>query len=198
MHILSKRRGWSYFNIFRASTAFIIGVGLSLVALIGTNAELADGFLQTPWQLPTITICYFCILALTHLPHPPRIFFKNPEPEPDPETAPQNAPESIPEQNNTNQVPILRVPQPPRLREGTSEDTSESMQHHSRFSANRLSQPTSERSLTLRRGLSKMRNIRVERGQADPVAEVDDVHTSHSPMDRSPLTPIRISGLYRA
>ncbi|KAH7157320.1 bacterial low temperature requirement A protein-domain-containing protein [Dactylonectria estremocensis] len=79
MHLLSKRRGWTLFNRFRVAVVFAIGIGLGLVALVGTNAEYTANFLLTPWQLPTIAICYFVVLILTHLPHPPRIFLKRSE-----------------------------------------------------------------------------------------------------------------------
>ncbi|KAF7557544.1 hypothetical protein G7Z17_g553 [Cylindrodendrum hubeiense] len=79
MHILSKRRGWTLFNMFRVAIVFAIGLGLSLVALVGTNDKYTANFLLTPWQLPTITICYLVVLILTHLPHPPRIFIKRSE-----------------------------------------------------------------------------------------------------------------------
>lgn len=67
--------------MFRVALVLAIGLGLSLVALVGTNAEYTANFLLTPWQLPTITICYLIVLVLTHLPHPPRIFIKRPETE---------------------------------------------------------------------------------------------------------------------
>lgn len=76
MAIVSKRKGWSLFNIFRTALVFSIGVGLSLVSLVSLNTALTANFLQTPWPLPTITICFFIVLIITHLPHPPRIFFK--------------------------------------------------------------------------------------------------------------------------
>ncbi|KAH6981682.1 bacterial low temperature requirement A protein-domain-containing protein [Ilyonectria sp. MPI-CAGE-AT-0026] len=110
MHLLSKRRGWSIFNMFRVALVLAIGLGLSLVALVGTNAEYTANFLLTPWQLPTITICYLIVLILTHLPHPPRIFIKRPETE----VVEMGV---IPEQQSPNEVES-NVPQGNTLRRG--------------------------------------------------------------------------------
>ena len=80
MHLLSKRRGWSVFNIMRTVIVKLIGLGLAFVSLLAINRNVVGRFLETPWQLPTITICFAFVLVLTHLPHPPRIIFKHEEP----------------------------------------------------------------------------------------------------------------------
>lgn len=76
MAIVSKRRGWSIFNLFRTGFVFAIGVSLCLISLISLNPDSTAAFLETPWPLPTILICFLTVLVVTHLPHPPRISFK--------------------------------------------------------------------------------------------------------------------------
>ncbi|KAH7327756.1 bacterial low temperature requirement A protein-domain-containing protein [Stachybotrys elegans] len=79
MHILSRRRGWSLFNILRTAFVFLIGLALSLTSLLALNRTLVTNFIDSPWLLPTVTICYVLVLVLTHLPHPPRIFIAHTE-----------------------------------------------------------------------------------------------------------------------
>ncbi|CAG9941691.1 unnamed protein product [Clonostachys rosea f. rosea IK726] len=76
LHLISKRKGWTIFNIARTSAVVTIGVGLCLVALINTNETGLDNFTQTPWQLPIIVICFFTVLVLTHMPTPQEIMEK--------------------------------------------------------------------------------------------------------------------------
>lgn len=64
----------------RTGFVFCIGAGLCFVALISLNTEQTKSFLETPWPLPTIMICFFIVLIVTHLPHPPKITFKRTEP----------------------------------------------------------------------------------------------------------------------
>ncbi|KAK6079917.1 hypothetical protein SCUP515_03758 [Seiridium cupressi] len=71
MHVISKRKGWTPFNIFRTGLCIIISVGLALVPVLTTNETYVDSFMDTPWMLPVITLCYFVVLLLTHVPHPP-------------------------------------------------------------------------------------------------------------------------------
>ncbi|ORY58214.1 uncharacterized protein BCR38DRAFT_461007 [Pseudomassariella vexata] len=71
MHIISKRKGWSPFNIIRTAICIVISVGLALVTTLATNADRPAGFIGSPWMLPTITLSYFAVLLLSHLPHPP-------------------------------------------------------------------------------------------------------------------------------
>jgi hypothetical protein len=75
MHLLSKQKGWSWFNIVRTAIVFAIGLALGLVALVATSPALVRDYLLTAWQVPAVTICYLFVLLLTHLPHPPRISF---------------------------------------------------------------------------------------------------------------------------
>ncbi|KAK8874039.1 bacterial low temperature requirement A protein-domain-containing protein [Apiospora arundinis] len=72
MHIISKRRGWSPFNIFRTGVCIALSIGLSLITIVATNEDAVDNFMGSPWMLPTITLSYFTALVLTHLPHPRR------------------------------------------------------------------------------------------------------------------------------
>ncbi|KAI1342573.1 hypothetical protein F5Y15DRAFT_309226 [Xylariaceae sp. FL0016] len=78
MHIISKPRGWSPFNIARTAICIMMSIALSLLTIVGVVAVYGDkevnvleGFLGSVWMLPTITIAYFCILVITHIPHPP-------------------------------------------------------------------------------------------------------------------------------
>ncbi|KAL7627936.1 hypothetical protein AAE478_002131 [Parahypoxylon ruwenzoriense] len=77
MHIISKRRGWSPFNIFRTAVCISISIVLALLTVIASNEDAVlyntknyTAFVGNPWMLPTITISYFAVLVLTHLPHP--------------------------------------------------------------------------------------------------------------------------------
>ncbi|KAK7216422.1 hypothetical protein V2G26_004425 [Clonostachys chloroleuca] len=79
MHLLSKQKGWSIFNMFRVIVVFLMGIGLGLVPVLHTNVKHLSTFLLTPWQLPAVTIVYFIVLIITHLPHPPRIYIKRSE-----------------------------------------------------------------------------------------------------------------------
>ncbi|KAI0597805.1 hypothetical protein F4775DRAFT_602005 [Biscogniauxia sp. FL1348] len=76
MHIISKRRGWSPFNIFRTAICMVISICLALLSALASdqdaiwNGQGATPFIGSSWMLPTITISYFGVLLITHLPHP--------------------------------------------------------------------------------------------------------------------------------
>ncbi|KAI1460386.1 hypothetical protein F4805DRAFT_417368 [Annulohypoxylon moriforme] len=76
MHVISKRKGWSPFNIFRTAICISISIILALLTIIAANQEAVlenasnTAFVGSRWMLPTITISYFIVLVLTHLPHP--------------------------------------------------------------------------------------------------------------------------------
>ncbi|KAK8138327.1 hypothetical protein PG984_001707 [Apiospora sp. TS-2023a] len=72
MHIISKQRGWTPFNLFRTAICIALALGLALTTLVATNEVAVDTFMGSPWMLPTITLSYFTALVLTHLPHPRR------------------------------------------------------------------------------------------------------------------------------
>ncbi|KXJ91889.1 hypothetical protein Micbo1qcDRAFT_161921 [Microdochium bolleyi] len=72
MHIMSKRKGWVPFNIGRTAVCIFAGTGLSLTGLLVLNDDAVDDFMGSAWMLPTITMMYFLILLMTHLPHPTR------------------------------------------------------------------------------------------------------------------------------
>ncbi|KAH7305207.1 bacterial low temperature requirement A protein-domain-containing protein [Stachybotrys elegans] len=95
MHLLSKQRGWSWFNIIRTTMVFAIGLALGLVALTATNPTLVMEYLLTAWQVPVVTGCYLFVLLLTHLPHPPRISFRYGEVRKDVELGP------VPDEQNS-------------------------------------------------------------------------------------------------
>jgi hypothetical protein len=70
MHTLSKQKGWTPFNMLRTAFCLLSAVGLSLTSLVILNPDKADSFAGSSWMLPTITIAYFAVLIVTHLPHP--------------------------------------------------------------------------------------------------------------------------------
>ncbi|KAL7932059.1 hypothetical protein V8C35DRAFT_329036 [Trichoderma chlorosporum] len=70
------QRGWSVFNILRATFTVGIGLGLALTSLLTFNQDALFNFLPTPWPLPTIAICYFVIVVLNHIPEPKGLFLR--------------------------------------------------------------------------------------------------------------------------
>lgn len=132
--------------MFRTAIVFCIGLGLSLVSLVGTNNLHTVNFLKTPWQLPMITIAYFIVLILTHLPHPPRIFIKRSEVT-ELEMGNRDVDEARAEAERKLTQPAEETHQPEHL----------------------------NRRMTLRRGLTSIhhaaKNIHIEPGRFDPVAE---------------------------
>ncbi|KAI1386763.1 uncharacterized protein F4822DRAFT_325776 [Hypoxylon trugodes] len=76
MHIISKRRGWSPFNIFRTAICIALSIVLALLSTFAANEEAVinkerkTAFVGSSWMLPTIVISYFLVLVMTHLPHP--------------------------------------------------------------------------------------------------------------------------------
>ncbi|KAK9800079.1 hypothetical protein SCARD494_01872 [Seiridium cardinale] len=76
MYSFTKKSGWTPFIIFRTTLFGLMGLGLALVELISKNDERRLNYLLTPWLLPTICIVFFVVLLLSHLPHPPPLFFK--------------------------------------------------------------------------------------------------------------------------
>ncbi|KAI5860002.1 hypothetical protein GGS23DRAFT_257914 [Durotheca rogersii] len=77
MHVISKRKGWSPFNIFRTAVCISIALILSLLTVIAANRDAVinktkeyTAFVGSVWMLPVITIFYFVALVLTHVPHP--------------------------------------------------------------------------------------------------------------------------------
>ncbi|CAH0055874.1 unnamed protein product [Clonostachys solani] len=70
LHIIAKKKKWTMFNMFRAGFITTTGAGLALVALVNKNQGSAEKFLDKPWQLPIILVCFFVSLILVHLKHP--------------------------------------------------------------------------------------------------------------------------------
>ncbi|KAI2621185.1 hypothetical protein GGR54DRAFT_600513 [Hypoxylon sp. NC1633] len=76
MHVISKRRGWSPFNIFRTAVCISLSIFLALLTLIAANQDAViseenyTSFVGSSWMLPTIVLTYFIVLIMTHLPHP--------------------------------------------------------------------------------------------------------------------------------
>jgi hypothetical protein len=74
--VISRTKRWTFFNAFRTSLNFIIGLALCLTTIITLNSDIVMRFRDTPWILPTICLTFFFILILNHLPHPPPYFFR--------------------------------------------------------------------------------------------------------------------------
>jgi hypothetical protein len=72
MHILSKRRGWTPFNMLRTAICAMIGLALALIPTMAVDMDTANRFIGSSWMLPTITLGYVLALIITHLPHPRR------------------------------------------------------------------------------------------------------------------------------
>lgn len=77
LHVVSQQHGWSVFNILRALITVGMGLGLALTSLLTFNQDALANFLPTPWPLPTIAICYFAVLVLSHIPEPKQLFPKS-------------------------------------------------------------------------------------------------------------------------
>ncbi|KAI1842218.1 hypothetical protein JX266_011626 [Neoarthrinium moseri] len=75
LHILTKRHGWSMFNILRTLVITAVAISLAFASIAGRKGHETE-FVGSPWMLPSITICYFGVLVLTHIPHPPILFWK--------------------------------------------------------------------------------------------------------------------------
>lgn len=68
LHGVSKRQGWTVFNILRSVVIGLMGIGLCLVTLLakGKPNKLAE----TPWPLPLMCIIFAVVLIVTYIPHP--------------------------------------------------------------------------------------------------------------------------------
>ena len=199
MAIVSKRRGWSLFNMFRTALVFSIGIGLSLVSLISLNPKLAANFLTTPWPLPTITICFFTVLIITHLPHPPRIVLRRSEFR-DVELGKVSgeAKRDEPSENPEDYVRPEHYGRDHEVEDRRNPGGFENLHVHipTHYDVGRRDEPTPgrvKRGMTLRRGLTTIqraaRSIHVESGGYDPIAEGDLFFQGTS-------SPIRANNLY--
>ncbi|KAH9903928.1 hypothetical protein F4778DRAFT_733253 [Xylariomycetidae sp. FL2044] len=77
MHVISKRNGWSPFNIVRAGFGLATAVVLALLTILAADPDSTfqeGSFVGSTWMLPTLTIAFFAVLVVTHLPHPPKGF----------------------------------------------------------------------------------------------------------------------------
>lgn len=197
MALVSKRRGWSVFNISRTAFVFTIGLGLCLVSLINTNHDKTDYFLTTPWPLPTIMLCFLAVLIITHLPHPPRISFKR-APYHDVELGTVPAERTDEEASQINQT--TKVDQIAQVYQVHQVSQNEDLGYHSGYH-HEMAQPPQRgidtfahlpghydvgrkddyttkklnRGTTLRRGLTSIqrvaKSIQIEAGGYDPIAE---------------------------
>jgi hypothetical protein len=76
LFIISRLKKWTIFNYFRATANFLMGIGLCFIALITINREEIEEFKGSPWILPTISLVFFFVLVLNHLPKHPPLFFR--------------------------------------------------------------------------------------------------------------------------
>ncbi|CAJ2512389.1 Uu.00g054040.m01.CDS01 [Anthostomella pinea] len=77
LHVLTtRRRGWTWFGYMRAALFALMGVALALVDLLSLDDVKGWVFITTPWPLPTLCLVFFSVLVLTHVPCPPRLFFR--------------------------------------------------------------------------------------------------------------------------
>ncbi|KAJ4391875.1 hypothetical protein N0V93_005495 [Gnomoniopsis smithogilvyi] len=66
LHAVSKRHGWTVFNLVRSAVVISIGIGLGLVPI-----AIQTGPLTSPlWALPVICASLIIVLFITHVPHP--------------------------------------------------------------------------------------------------------------------------------
>jgi hypothetical protein len=68
LHGVSKREGWTIFNIMRSVVIGLLGVGLCLVTLLATGKT--NVLAETPWPLPLMCIVFTIVLIVTYIPHP--------------------------------------------------------------------------------------------------------------------------------
>lgn len=68
LHGVSKRQGWTVFNILRSVVIGLMGVGLCLVTLLATGKT--NQLAETPWPLPLMCIIFTVVLVVTYIPHP--------------------------------------------------------------------------------------------------------------------------------
>ncbi|KAK7924003.1 hypothetical protein PG985_006057 [Apiospora marii] len=109
MHIISKQRGWTPFNLFRTFICIALALGLALTTLVATNEDAVDTFMGSPWMLPIITLSYFTALVITHLPHPRRFGLGNFGRGAYKEVLePQHASDEVPLKHVTTQIIITR------------------------------------------------------------------------------------------
>ncbi|KAJ3518317.1 hypothetical protein NM208_g14559 [Fusarium decemcellulare] len=73
--VISRTTPWTKWSIARNVIFTLLGVGMSLVALLNYNANDAVAFQTSAWMLPTITLVWLVILILTHIRNPPPLFF---------------------------------------------------------------------------------------------------------------------------
>ncbi|KAK7720986.1 hypothetical protein SLS64_001279 [Diaporthe eres] len=74
LHGVSKRQGWTVFNILRSVVIGLMGVGLCLVTLLATGKT--NKLAETPWPLPLMCIIFTVVLVVTYIPHPKPLTFE--------------------------------------------------------------------------------------------------------------------------
>ncbi|EEU40210.1 uncharacterized protein NECHADRAFT_33885 [Fusarium vanettenii 77-13-4] len=74
--IVSRTTPWSKWSIVRTAIYTLLGIGMSLVALLNYSPTDAAKFQASAWMLPTITLVWVLIIFLTHIRNPPPLFFK--------------------------------------------------------------------------------------------------------------------------
>ncbi|KAF4982410.1 hypothetical protein FZEAL_1928 [Fusarium zealandicum] len=78
--VISRTTPWRKWTIIRTTISGLLGLGMSLVALIIFNPNSAISFRESAWMLPTITLIWILVLLLTHVRNPPPLFFSDSQP----------------------------------------------------------------------------------------------------------------------
>lgn len=66
LHAISKKQGWTAFNLVRSFLVTSVGIGLCLVPVTVKTSPLHSPI----WALPTICGSLMIVLVITHVPHP--------------------------------------------------------------------------------------------------------------------------------
>ncbi|PON22882.1 hypothetical protein TGAM01_v208137 [Trichoderma gamsii] len=74
--VVARVTPWKPWPVIRTIIIFLLALGMGLVALLRTNDDKLNAYLDTPWLLPTLCIAWGVVLILTHVPHDAPIFFK--------------------------------------------------------------------------------------------------------------------------
>ncbi|KHN95761.1 uncharacterized protein MAM_06373 [Metarhizium album ARSEF 1941] len=74
--IVSRMTPWTPWPVVRATVYLLLALGLALLTAVRVDEDATDGFLFSPWLLPTICLVWLVVLLLTHSHSVPPLFFK--------------------------------------------------------------------------------------------------------------------------
>jgi len=66
LHAVSKKEGWTGFNIFRSALVAATGVSMGLVPLVIRDQAL----FSSAWAVPVTAVLLMLVLLITHIPIP--------------------------------------------------------------------------------------------------------------------------------